>query len=61
MTERIVRMRASPAGGLGGMYATGMNVHDIVRIAAMVPSLFRQQTVSRTMSTFQRLLVNSFL
>ncbi|KIP06482.1 hypothetical protein PHLGIDRAFT_72642 [Phlebiopsis gigantea 11061_1 CR5-6] len=36
-------MRASPAVGVGGMYATGTHVDDVVRTAAMIPSLFRQQ------------------
>lgn len=46
MPERIVRLRASPAVGHGGMYATGLAVDDVVRTAAMVPSVARQQIVS---------------
>lgn len=47
MPERIVRLRAGPAVGIGGMYATGLSVDDVVRTAPMVPSVAHQQIVSQ--------------
>lgn len=48
MVDRIVRMRASPAAGVGGMFATGVGLDEVVRTAAMVPSLIKKQNVSMT-------------
>ena len=39
-------LRASPAKGLGGMYATGEGSEQIVRTAAQVPELEPKQIVS---------------
>lgn len=36
-------MRAAPVGGLGGMYATGLSVDDVVRLSALVPSVAHNQ------------------
>lgn len=37
MSDRIVRLRAPPAVGPGGVYATGHGVDDVVRTAATSP------------------------
>lgn len=39
-------LRASPVGGVGGMYATSNGAFKIVTTAAQVPPFFDRQTVS---------------
>ena len=55
MANRVVRMRASPAVGIGGMYATGEGLDEIVRVAAMAPPFFERQRVSTLF--FRRILL----
>lgn len=43
-----VRLRASPAIGVGGMYATGQGVDHFVVTAAMVPDVWERQKVRRS-------------
>jgi hypothetical protein len=39
-------LRASPVGGVGGMFATSNGTFKIVTVAAQVPPTFDRQTVS---------------
>ena len=44
--NRLYILRASPAVGVGGMYATGNGAFKIVTVAAQVPDTFVLRTVS---------------
>lgn len=45
MVDRVVRMRASPAVGVGGMYVTGEGLDEIIRVLPMIPPVIERQNV----------------
>lgn len=49
MENHIVRMRASPAVGVGGMYATGEGLDEVIRTFSATPPFFERQNVSATL------------
>ena len=49
MTENPVYLRASPAVGIGGMYATAEGDHNPVKIAAQRPPFSENQKVRNFM------------
>ena len=46
MENKVVRMRASPAVGVGGMFATGQGLDAVVATAPMTPPYVDMQNVS---------------
>ena len=42
----LYNLRASPAGGLGGLYATAQGPNHIVTVAPHTPPFFERQVVS---------------